>query len=70
MYIPWCLIIFYDYLLIDTAKQLDSWQTQGTVDPNIEIPLLMQNQVPEGYETDEHLDVSLRPDGVCKVLHF
>lgn len=57
-------------MLIDTAKQLDSWQTQGTVDPDIEIPLLMQNQVPEGYETDERLDVSLRPDGVCTGLQF
>jgi G patch domain/KOW motif-containing protein len=52
-------------LILDTAKQLDTWQTRGVVDPNIEIPLLMQNQVPEGFETDEHLDVSLRPDGVC-----
>ncbi|XP_053376931.1 G-patch domain and KOW motifs-containing protein-like [Mercenaria mercenaria] len=50
-------------IMQDTAKQLDSWQTHGVVDPNIEIPLLMQNQVPEGFETDERLDVSLRPDG-------
>ena len=33
-------------------------------DDNLTIPLLMRNKVPEGFETDDRLDVSLRPDEV------
>ena len=51
-------------LFLDAAKQNEEWDASGTVDPNLEIPLLMQNKVPEGYETDDKLDVSLRPDEV------
>lgn len=29
---------------------------------NIDIPLIMQNKIPEGFETDEKMDVSLRPE--------
>ncbi|KAL4226343.1 hypothetical protein ACF0H5_014326 [Mactra antiquata] len=49
-------------IMQDTAKQLDDWQSRDVVDSNIPIPLLMQNKVPEGFETDENFDVSLRPD--------
>ena len=52
------------YMYSDAAKQNEEWDTSGKVDPNLEIPLLMQNKVPEGYETDDKLDVSLRPDEV------
>ena len=31
---------------------------------NLTIPILMQNQVPEGFETDGKLDVSIRPNEV------
>ena len=34
-------------------------------DSNLTIPLLMRNKVPDGFETDERLDVRLRPDEVC-----
>ena len=34
------------------------------------IPLLMKNKVPPGFEIDEKLDVSLRPDEVSLLLHF
>ncbi|WAR26957.1 GPKOW-like protein [Mya arenaria] len=44
-----------------SARQ-ESWETRGAVDTDLAIPLLMQNQVPEGFETDDRLDVSLRPD--------
>jgi len=33
-------------------------------DANLTIPLLMKNKVPDGFETDDRLDVSLRPDEV------
>ncbi|XP_052284574.1 G-patch domain and KOW motifs-containing protein-like [Dreissena polymorpha] len=49
-------------LLKDAEKQKESWDSRGTVDTGLEIPLLMQNKVPEGFETDDQLDVSLRPD--------
>ena len=31
---------------------------------DLEIPLLMRNKVPEGFETDGRLDVTLRPKEV------
>ena len=55
------------YIFSDAAKQNDSWDTRGKPDTSREIPLLMQNKVPEGFETDDRLDVSLRPDEV-KIL--
>lgn len=38
------------------------------IDADIAIPLLMQNKVPEGFETDDKLDVSLRPSEVSHLL--
>ena len=48
----------------DAAKQNEDWDSSGKVDPNLQIPLLMQNKIPDGFETDDKLDVSLRPDEV------
>jgi len=43
----------------------DSAQGKTTVtDANLTIPLLMKNKVPDGFETDDRLNVSLRPDEV------
>ncbi|XP_064631963.1 G-patch domain and KOW motifs-containing protein-like [Lineus longissimus] len=50
-------------LVTDASRRNDDWEERG--DPgysDIAIPLLMQNKVPEGFETDEKLDVSLRPE--------
>lgn len=46
----------------ESAKQNEAWNERGSEDTNLAIPLLMQNQIPEGFETDDKLDVSLRPD--------
>lgn len=35
-----------------------------------DLPLLFINKVPEGYETEERLNVSLRPDQVRIVRSF
>ena len=57
-------LIFVLILITDAAKQNEDWDAIGKTDPNIQIPLLMQNKIPDGYETDDKLDVSLRPDEV------
>ncbi|XP_061187487.1 G-patch domain and KOW motifs-containing protein-like [Saccostrea echinata] len=50
-------------IIEDAARKNEAWKEQGKVDnTDLAIPLLMQNKVPEGFETDEKLDVSLRPD--------
>ncbi|XP_062613996.1 G-patch domain and KOW motifs-containing protein-like, partial [Saccostrea cucullata] len=50
-------------IIQDAARRNEAWKEQGKVDnSDLAIPLLMQNKVPEGFETDEKLDVSLRPD--------
>ncbi|XP_067678697.1 G-patch domain and KOW motifs-containing protein-like [Haliotis asinina] len=46
-----------------TALENQSWSDRGQPDPNLSVPLLVRNKVPEGFETDDKLDVSLRPDG-------
>lgn len=56
-------------LFLDAAKKNETWEEHGKVDnSDIAIPLLMQNKVPEGFETDEKLDVSLRPSEVRVTL--
>ena len=49
-------------VLEETAKYNELWEDRDKPDPNLAIPLLMQNKVPEGFETDDKLDVGLRPD--------
>ena len=56
-----------DFLLshvLDAAMHNENWEERGNGDLNMTIPLLMQNKVPEGTETDDKLDVSIRPDEV------
>lgn len=50
-------------VLEESAKYNEKWEDGDKPDPNLAIPLLMQNKVPEGFETDDKLDVVLRPDG-------
>lgn len=49
-------------LLPETSINSDQWRNRCNVEGNIEIPLVMRNMVPEGYETEDKLDVSLRPE--------
>ena len=43
----------------------DGWDTRdGVKAPDMTIPILMRNKVPEGFETDDKLDVSIRPESV------
>lgn len=52
-------------LILDAARKNEAWDEQGKADnSDLHIPLLMQNKVPEGFETDDKLDVSLRPSEV------
>lgn len=58
-------------LIVDAARKNEAWDEQGKVeDSDLHIPLLMQNKVPEGFETDDKLDVSLRPSEVIKKIFF
>ncbi|XP_014678720.1 PREDICTED: G patch domain and KOW motifs-containing protein-like [Priapulus caudatus] len=53
--------------LLKEAKQLnEGWdeRTEGAADIAA-IPLLMKNKVPEGFETDDRLDVSIRPESAA-----
>ncbi|KAG7519162.1 G-patch domain and KOW motifs-containing [Solea senegalensis] len=51
-------------LIEDSRRQLDEWQNgpQAQSDPNLSIPLLMQNKVPEGFEDGDLVKVDLRPE--------
>ncbi|XP_071504271.1 G-patch domain and KOW motifs-containing protein-like [Diadema antillarum] len=49
-------------IMKDVSKYNEDWASRDTQDLNMTIPLLMQNKVPDGFETDDRLDVSIRPD--------
>lgn len=48
-------------VLKESSMKNEKWEKRET-NLEITIPLLVQNKVPEGYETDDKMDVSLRPD--------
>jgi len=43
--------------------------SSAVADPNLTIPLLMRNRVQGGFETDDRLDIALRPHDVCLTLN-
>ncbi|CAI9740198.1 G-patch domain and KOW motifs-containing protein-like [Octopus vulgaris] len=49
-------------IIADANRQNEEWNERGVEDTGAAIPLLFQNQIPSGYETDDRLDVSLRPN--------
>ena len=54
----------YSFSCTDAKKFQESEKGKGQTDLGLNIPLLMQNKVPEGYETDDKLDVGLRAEEV------
>jgi len=58
---------------MDAVVALYTESAQGrsaVADANLTIPLLMRNKVPDGVETDDKLDVSVRPDEVCAAFEL
>ena len=53
----------------DAAKQSDDWEGRGEGDRGMVVPLLMKNKPPEGFETDERLNVELRPNEVSYLYY-
>ncbi|KAI1891196.1 hypothetical protein AGOR_G00162460 [Albula goreensis] len=49
-------------LIEESHKKQEQWENGTQADPNLSIPLLMQNQVPEGYEDGDQVKVDLRPE--------
>ncbi|CAG03934.1 unnamed protein product, partial [Tetraodon nigroviridis] len=51
-------------LIEDSRRQLDQWQNGSQPEDvlNLNIPLLMQNKVPDGFEDGDHVKVDLRPE--------
>ncbi|GFU58720.1 g-patch domain and KOW motifs-containing protein [Trichonephila clavipes] len=49
-------------LLKESSERNNQWENREFSNLTVTIPLIMQNKVPEGYETDDRLDVSLRPE--------
>ncbi|KAM6929845.1 G-patch domain and KOW motifs-containing protein [Lycodopsis pacificus] len=51
-------------LIEDSRRQLEQWQNgpQSEINPNLAIPLLMQNKVPDGFEDGDRVKVDLRPE--------
>lgn len=48
-------------ILQDTARYNQDWVDRGQEDTHSVIPLLLQNKIPDGFESEERLDVALRP---------
>ncbi|XP_056444788.1 G-patch domain and KOW motifs-containing protein [Gadus chalcogrammus] len=49
-------------LIEDSQRQQEKWQNGHQPDLNLSIPLLMQNQVPQGFEDGDKVKVDLRPE--------
>ncbi|MCI4381148.1 hypothetical protein PGIGA_G00248390 [Pangasianodon gigas] len=49
-------------LIEESQKKQEQWKNGPQCDPNLAIPLLMQNQVPQGFEDGEQIRVDLRPE--------
>lgn len=51
---------------LDSRRQLEQWQNGSQPENvlNLNIPLLMQNKVPDGFEDGDHVKVDLRPESV------
>ncbi|XP_041358208.1 G-patch domain and KOW motifs-containing protein-like [Gigantopelta aegis] len=54
-------------ILETAAQQNQEWEDRDKPDPNLTVPLLMRNKVPNGFEMDDNLNVSLRPDEPMEV---
>ncbi|GBN13587.1 G-patch domain and KOW motifs-containing protein [Araneus ventricosus] len=64
-------------ILKETSERNAEWESREFSNVTVSIPLIMQNKIPEGYETDDKLDVSLRAEestledyGKIPVEHF
>lgn len=57
-----CHSTYFFFLFLESKERNDQWEKREFKNDSITIPLIMQNKVPEGYETDEKMDVSLRPE--------
>ena len=55
-------------MLTDAKKFQEGEKRKGNSDMGLNIPLLMQNKVPEGFETDDKLNVDLRPEVVTNYV--
>ncbi|KAL1020988.1 hypothetical protein UPYG_G00007310 [Umbra pygmaea] len=49
-------------IIEESQRQLEQWSNGDQTDPNLTIPLLMQNQAPQGFEDGDHVKVDLRPE--------
>jgi len=49
-------------LVAESRKQMEDWSNADNGPEVDQVPLLLANAVPEGFETDENLDVSLRAE--------
>ncbi|KAA0713769.1 G-patch domain and KOW motifs-containing protein [Triplophysa tibetana] len=49
-------------LIEESQKHQEIWKNGPQTDPNIAIPLLMQNQAPLGFEDGDKVNVELRPE--------
>lgn len=56
-----CLFKFFLFVIESRARN-EQWENRDYKNDSLTVALVMQNKVPEGFETDEKMDVSLRPE--------
>ncbi|KAG1951003.1 G-patch domain and KOW motifs-containing protein [Pimephales promelas] len=49
-------------LIEESQKHQERWKNGPQSDPNLSIPILMQNQAPEGFEDGDKVNVDMRPE--------
>ncbi len=58
------VLFLFECLLLESQKHQERWKNGPQMDQNFAIPLLMQNQAPEGFEDGDKVKVDLRPESV------
>ncbi|CDQ69150.1 unnamed protein product [Oncorhynchus mykiss] len=57
-------------IIEESQRLLDQWKNGDQADPNLTIPLLMQNQAPQGFEDGDHIKLDLRPESSSSFVHL
>ncbi len=62
------VLFLFECHLLESQKHQERWKNGPQMDQNFAIPLLMQNQAPEGFEDGDKVNVDLRPESVGSYL--
>ncbi len=64
-----CNDFFHIFVGQSNNSQVAVIKGQNNINEDDNVPLLLQNQIPSGYEQEDNMDVSLRPDMSTRIWY-